>query len=34
MALEMSGEYELPQKRELVWKALNDPVILQQCIPG
>ena len=34
MALEMSGEYDLPQKRELVWKALNDPEILAKCIPG
>jgi carbon monoxide dehydrogenase subunit G len=34
MALEMAGEYELPQKRELVWKALNDPEILAKCIPG
>jgi carbon monoxide dehydrogenase subunit G len=34
MALEMTGEYELPQKREVVWKALNDPAILEKCIPG
>ena len=34
MALEMSGEYELPQKREVVWKALNDPAVLEKCIPG
>lgn len=34
MALEMNGEYELPQKRELVWKALNDPAILEKSIPG
>jgi carbon monoxide dehydrogenase subunit G len=34
MALEMTGEYDLPQKRDLVWKALNDPEILQKCIPG
>jgi carbon monoxide dehydrogenase subunit G len=34
MALEMTGEYELPQTREVVWRALNDPEILQQCIPG
>jgi carbon monoxide dehydrogenase subunit G len=30
----MTGEYELPQKRDVVWKALNDPEILQKCIPG
>jgi carbon monoxide dehydrogenase subunit G len=34
MALELSGEYELPHKRELVWKALNDPAILEKSIPG
>jgi carbon monoxide dehydrogenase subunit G len=34
MALEMAGEYELPQKREVVWKALNDPEMLEKCIPG
>jgi len=34
MALEMNGEYDLPQKRELVWKALNDPAVLEKCIPG
>lgn len=34
MALEMSGEYELPQNRETVWKALNDADVLKRCIPG
>ncbi|MBS4082075.1 MAG: carbon monoxide dehydrogenase subunit G [Rhizobiales bacterium] len=34
MALEMTGEYDLPQKREVVWKALNDPAVLEKCIPG
>lgn len=34
MALEMNGEYDLPQRRELVWKALNDPAVLEKCIPG
>ncbi len=34
MALEMAGEYELPQTREVVWKALNDPEMLEKCIPG
>lgn len=34
MALEMTGEYELPQQREVVWRALNDPEILKKCIPG
>lgn len=34
MALEMNGEYELPQKRKVVWRALNDPAVLEKCIPG
>jgi len=34
MALNMSGEYMLPLARAEVWKALNDPAILKQCIPG
>lgn len=34
MALNMSGEYVLPLARTEVWKALNDPAILKQCIPG
>lgn len=34
MALEMAGEYELPQKRDVVWKALNDPAVIEKCIPG
>jgi len=34
MALNMSGEYVLPLARAEVWKALNDPAILKQCIPG
>jgi carbon monoxide dehydrogenase subunit G len=34
VALEMNGEYDLPQDRATVWKALNDPEILKACIPG
>jgi carbon monoxide dehydrogenase subunit G len=34
MALEMTGEYILPLPRNAVWSALNDPEILQRCIPG
>jgi carbon monoxide dehydrogenase subunit G len=34
MALEMSGEYVLPQSREKVYAALNDPEMLKKCIPG
>src|SRR5882672_3732657 len=32
--MEMSGEYRIPAPRETVWLALNDPVILKECIPG
>jgi len=28
------GSYKLEVKKEIVWKALNDPNILKQCIPG
>ena len=34
MALYMTGEYVLPVPRAAVWLALNDPKLLQQCIPG
>jgi carbon monoxide dehydrogenase subunit G len=34
MALNMTGEYVLAVPRADVWSALNDPVILKQCIPG
>jgi uncharacterized protein len=32
--MEMSGEYRIPAPREVVWRALNDPAILKDCIPG
>jgi len=32
--MEMSGEYRIPARRELVWQALNDPDVLAACIPG
>lgn len=32
--MEMTGEYRIPAPRETVWAALNDPVVLQSCIPG
>jgi uncharacterized protein len=34
MALDMNGEYIIQVPRATVWSALNDPKILQQCIPG
>ena len=32
--MDMTGEFRLPAPRETVWKALNDPEILKQSIPG
>ena len=32
--MKLSGSYKLNVKKELVWKALNDPNILKLCIPG
>jgi carbon monoxide dehydrogenase subunit G len=32
--MDLSGEYLIAAPRETVWRALNDPDILKQCIPG
>lgn len=32
--MRLSGSQNIPASREAVWKGLNDPKILQQCIPG
>lgn len=32
--MDFSGEYRIPASRQKVWDALNDPAVLQQCIPG
>jgi len=32
--MDMSGEQRIPAGREQVWKALNNPKVLQKCIPG
>ena len=32
--MDMTGEFRIPAPREAVWKALNDPEILKQCIAG
>jgi carbon monoxide dehydrogenase subunit G len=32
--MDMTGEHRIPAARETVWRALNDPEILKQCIPG
>ena len=34
MAMEFSGEYRIPARRQQVWDALNDPNVLQVCIAG
>ena len=32
--MKLTGAYKLNVKKEIVWKALNDPQTLKQCIPG
>lgn len=32
--MDMTGEVRIPAPRETVWRALNDPEILRQAIPG
>ncbi|MEM9106387.1 MAG: carbon monoxide dehydrogenase subunit G [Pseudomonadota bacterium] len=32
--MEMNGEERIAASRDAVWAALNDPEVLQQCIPG
>jgi carbon monoxide dehydrogenase subunit G len=32
--MDMTGEVRIPAPREAVWRALNDPEILKQSIPG
>jgi len=32
--MEMNGSERIAASKETVWAALNDPAILQQCIPG
>ncbi len=32
--MKLKGSYNLKVKKEVVWKALSDPNILKQCIPG
>jgi uncharacterized protein len=32
--MDLTGEYRIAAPREAVWKALNDPEILKQAIPG
>lgn len=32
--MDLTGEYRIPAPRDDVWRGLNDPNILQPCIPG
>ena len=32
--MKISGSYKLNAKKEVVWRALNNPEFLKQCIPG
>ncbi|MBB4260559.1 MULTISPECIES: carbon monoxide dehydrogenase subunit G [unclassified Bradyrhizobium] len=32
--MDMFGKIELKAPREQVWQALNDPLVLKECIPG
>ena len=32
--MEIKGEYKIAAPREKVFAALNDPTVLQACIPG
>ncbi len=32
--MNITGEYLIDADREQVWKALNDPAVLERCIPG
>ena len=32
--MKLAGSYKLNVKKEHVWKALNDPNVLKECIPG
>ena len=32
--MDLTGEYRIPAPRDRVWQALNDPAVLETCIPG
>jgi len=32
--MQMNDSQCIPASKEKVWAALNDPLILKQCIPG
>jgi carbon monoxide dehydrogenase subunit G len=32
--MKITGEHRIPADRQTVWKALNDPEVLKECLPG
>ena len=32
--MKVTGEYQIDNSRDVVWRALNDPDVLRRCIPG
>ena len=32
--MKLSGSYKIPTDKQTVWEALNNPDVLQKCIPG
>ncbi len=32
--MKMDGEFRVPRDQETVWRALNDPAVLKDCLPG
>ncbi len=34
ITMEMSGSRQIQAAQDVVWRALNDPAVLQKCIPG
>ena len=32
--MKLTGSYKIPTDKQTVWNALNDPKILEKCIPG
>ena len=32
--MKLTGSYKIPTDKQTVWNALNDPEILEKCIPG
>ena len=32
--MDITGEYQIPARREVVFAALNDPAVLKACFPG